>query len=117
MKTRSYKGVANTNHRSDNPTLDFFIKFLGGEDTTFNTLQTTIKEFVFEGFELEGRDTNLALANAISFLFVLETSGREVKEEHLFDALEASIANPKLVDEDVSRYAWGVLRQIEGWKK
>jgi hypothetical protein len=118
MKSRNYKGVATPKtEKSDNPTLDFFIKFLNGEDATFNTLQTQIKEFVLEGFELEGRDTTLALPNALGFLFVLETSGRKVKQEHIFDALESSIANTKITDEDVSRYAWGILRRIEGWER
>jgi hypothetical protein len=116
MIKRSYKGATQEASRQDNPTLDFFIKFLNEEDESFNTLKEKLEEFVLEGYRVEGRDLDFAQANAVGFLFVLETSGRIVEEKHIFDALEASIANYNISDEDVSRYAWGILRRIEGWK-
>ena len=118
MKTaRHYKGATQEASRQDNPTLDFFIKFVGGNNEEFETLQQNLIDFITEGYTSEDRDITLALPNALGFLFVLETSGRKPKQEHIFDALEASIANYNISDEDVSRYAWGILRRIEGWSK
>lgn len=116
MKTRSYKGVSQEASQQENPTLDFFEKFLNREDEAFNTLQDKLEEFVYEGFRMEGRDLDLAQPNAVGFLFVLITSRREVGFNHILDSLEASISNTNISDEDVSRYAWGILRRIEGWK-
>ena len=107
MKTaRHYKGTSQEAARQDNPTLDFFIKFVGGNNQEFEDTQRELVDFLTEGYEAEGRDLTLAVPNALGFLFVLETSGRKPEHKHIFDA-EASIANFNISDEDVSRYAWG----------
>jgi hypothetical protein len=118
MKNRIYKGItSDAVEKQDNPTLDFFIKFVANDDNEFVTMKHDLIDFIHDGFTFEGRDIKLAMPNALGFLFVLETSGRKPKRDHIFDALESSISNKAISDEDVSRYAWGILRRIEGWSK
>ena len=114
MKLRQYQGASEAS-KQDNPTLDFFVDFYNGENAEFNELKANLDEFVWQGYKAEGRDIALSTPNAIGFLFVLKTSRRSVAEKTIFDALEAAIANPNISDEDVSRYAWGICRRIEGW--
>ena len=120
MNYRNYKSAKDASkdeNKSDNPTLDFFIAYLNAEDEDFNLLKDEICEFVIQGFEAEGRNLDLALPNAIGFLFVLKTSQRDIPKKTIFDALEASISNPNYTDADVSRVAWGIVRRIVGWAK
>jgi len=114
MKARNYKGASDASWH-DNPTMDFFVDYINEENEEFNDLKEHLDEFVYQGFKAEGRDISLSTPNAVGFLFVLKTSRRLVSEKTIFDALEAAIANPNISDEDVSRYAWGICRRIEGW--
>ena len=102
-----------TPQRETSSTYLFFERLSSTDATPWKTHEN-LYEFLLEGFEVEDRDKRKAAPNFLAFCFVLHTSGKEVEEELLFNAWEVAIANTKVPDQDLSRYAWGVLKQMEG---
>ena len=98
--------------RETSTTYTFFER-LSSDESPWKTHED-LYEFVLEGFEVEDRDKRKAAPNFLAFCFVLHTSGKEVEEELLLNAWEVAIANTKVPDQDLSRYAWEVLKQMEG---
>ena len=113
MIRRYNKLNAETPQRETSTTYTFFEK-LNNPNAGWLHTHNDLYEFILDGFEVETRAPKTAYPNFLAFCFVLHTSGKEVEEELLFNAWEVAIANRKVPDEDLSRYAWGVLKQMEG---
>jgi hypothetical protein len=73
---------------------------------------TDLHKFITDGIKAEGRDINTALPNFLSFLLVLHTSNKQVDQDTLMDAWEVSISNNKVPSDELSRYAWGVMKKM-----
>ena len=96
-----------TQDRVENKTYTFFEK----QDEILANYKDLLA-FIEQGTEAEGRDPLTALPNYLSFLLVLHTSGKKVKDDTLFDAWEVALGNHKVPSEECSRYAWGVLKKM-----
>lgn len=68
--------------------------------------------FISQGTTAEGRDEETIYPNFESFMLVLHTSGKQVKQDILFDAWEVAIGNKKVPSDELSRYAWGVMKKM-----
>lgn len=107
------RGLKEAPKRETSTTYTFFERLNNKDESWLNTYED-LYEFLLEGFDVEERDQRTTYSNFLAFLFVLHTSGKQVEDKLLFDAWEVAIANTKVPDEDLSRYAWGVLKQMEG---
>ena len=93
--------------RQENKTYTFF----DNTDALMEEYQE-LHTFITQGIKAEGRDQATALPNFLSFLLVLHTSGKQVDQDTLMDAWEVSIANEKVPSDELSRYAWGVMKKM-----
>ena len=107
---RSYgtkKTQQNTGAREENRTYTFF-----QNKEAIYTKHKDLLTFISEGILAEGRDENTIYPNFESFCLVLHTSNKKVKTDTLMDAWEVAIANTKVPSDELSRYAWGVLKNM-----
>lgn len=107
MRSYGAKKTATPQVREENRTYTFF---LNKEDiyTNYKDLLT----FISEGITAEGRDEETIYPNFESFMLVLHTSNKKVDPDTLMDAWEVAIANKKVPSDELSRYAWGVLKKM-----
>lgn len=107
MRSYGAKKTATPKVRDENRTYTFF----ANTDALMDA-QKNLHTFIAEGIKAEGRDPETALPNFLSFLLVLHTSNKQVEEDTLMDAWEVTIANHKVPDDEMSRYAWGVMKKM-----
>lgn len=107
MRSYGSKKTTKVVERDENRTYTFF---LNKED--IYTKHKDLLTFISEGITAEGRDEETIYPNFESFMLVLHTSTKEVNTDTLMDAWEVAISNKKVPSDELSRYAWGVMKKM-----